>query len=89
MALTDAEQLKIARQYGRKVFEEAFATANLSTADLKAAANDLEAFIVANATALNNALPVPFRTTASTTQKRLLFGLVAVHLSGILDLGGD
>jgi len=88
MALTGAESLKIARQLGREIFTRTSSTATLSTDDLKAAANDLEAFIVANAAAINSSLPLPFRTVATIQQKRLLLALVAIHLSGILDLGG-
>jgi hypothetical protein len=77
----------MARQFGRECWEKLNATANLTTGDIKAAANDLEAFIVSNTTALNNALPVPFRTTATTPQKRLLLALVACEMAGILNLG--
>ena len=88
MALLDAEQLKMARQFGRECWGKLNATANLSTADIKAAANDLEAYVTSNTTLINNALPLPFRATATTPQKRLLLALVACHMAGILDLGG-
>lgn len=89
MALSDSQQLKMARQFARQAFVKPLVSAGLTVTDLKAAANDLEAFIATNSTAINNALPVPFRTTATTPQKRLLLALVACEMAGI-DLGlGD
>lgn len=51
---------------------------------IRAAAEDLAAFIEDNTVAINNALPEPFKSVATTAQKRHLFGLVAAKLAGLL-----
>lgn len=83
MALTAPQRRRLGRQWARQTYQRLAATADLSTDDIEAAADSLEAFITANAAALNNALPLPFRTTATTPQKRVLLALVAVELAGL------
>lgn len=50
--------------------------------DIKAAANGMETLILNNVTAINNALPEPFRTTANNTEKALLLAFVALKIAG-------
>lgn len=51
---------------------------NVLKADLLAAVNATDDWIDQNAAAYNTALPVAFRTNASTAQKTLLFCIVAL-----------
>lgn len=83
MALTSAQKLKLGRQWVRQCYLRLAQTAGLTRDDIEAAAADTEAFITNNSTAINNALPLPFRTTATTAQKRVLLALVAVEMAGL------
>lgn len=87
MPLTTQQRNRIKRQYIRIVFQNA--TADLTTTDIEAAADAMEDFIVSNSAAINTALPEPFKSAASTPQKRLLVALVACEIAGLLDLGGN
>jgi hypothetical protein len=89
MALTNAQKLKLGRQWVRQCYQRLAVTANLPRDEIEAAADALEAFIVSNATAINNALPPTFRGAATTPQKRVLLALVAVELAGLGALDGD
>lgn len=53
-------------------------------ADLRAALNATDDWIDANAASFNSALPAAFRTSATATQKTLLFCFVAMRRSGRL-----
>jgi hypothetical protein len=57
----------------------------LSKADVRAAVNAVDDFLVANATALNTAIPQPARGALSTAQKALLLTAVVRkrYLSGV------
>lgn len=88
MPFTAAQKRKIGRQYARHIWR--LLTANLGSDNVEEAADAIEAFLTNNATSLNNALPVPFRTTATTAEKRVLFALVAVEMAGLGPIdGGD
>lgn len=47
--------------------------------DLVAAVNAMDAFLGASQTAINNAFPEPFRSTATTPQKAALLSFVALR----------
>jgi len=81
MALTTTEANEISADYCDEVFVQPNATATLTTADVKDAAESLNTFIEASMVALNNALPVPFKTLATTQQKLRLFKHVVVKLA--------
>lgn len=51
---------------------------------LRAAVDSIDDWIDANQTSFNNALPVPFRTSASLPQKTFLFCYVAMRRAGLL-----
>lgn len=51
---------------------------------LRDALNATDDWIDANQTSFNNALPTPFRTSASLTQKTFLFCYVAMRRAGLL-----
>jgi hypothetical protein len=57
---------------------------SVTKADLRAALNATDAWIEANQTAFNNAIPQPARGAMSTEQKTLMFCLVAMRRAGIL-----
>lgn len=81
----DANQTKeTMKAFARQVFVESGYTANVDTDAIEAAVTGLATFIEANAVAINNALPEPFKSTATVEQKRHLVGLVAAKLAGIL-----
>lgn len=58
-------------------------------AQLRAAIDATDDWIDANAASFNSALPVAFRTSASATQKTLLFVYVAMRRRGMLPAEGD
>lgn len=51
----------------------------MSKTDLAAAVNAMDAFLGANQTAINNAFPEPFKSTATTAQKAALLSFVALR----------
>lgn len=52
--------------------------------DLAAAVAAVDAWVDTNTTSYNNALPQPFRGTATPQQKALLLALVAMKRTGVL-----
>lgn len=82
--LTEPERVHAAREWIRHAFEKLGGTASLTTADVKAALDAADNWADANATAYNNALPLPFRTTATTAQKALLLAYVCMKRAGLL-----
>jgi hypothetical protein len=57
--------------------------AAFTKADLRAALDATDDWIDDNAAAFNSALPQPFRSQASATQKTLLFCYVAMRRRGV------
>lgn len=58
--------------------------AGVTKTQLRDAVNATDDWIDANQTSFNNALPVPFRTSANLTQKTFLFCYVAMRRAGLL-----
>lgn len=56
----------------------------VTKAQLREAVNATDDWIEANQTSFNNALPVPFRTSASLVQKTFLFCYVAMRRANLL-----
>jgi hypothetical protein len=56
----------------------------VTKADLRAAVDATDTWIDSNQSAFNSALPQPFRTNASVSQKTLLFCYVAMRRAGLL-----
>lgn len=83
-ALSDAERNDATRNLGQRMFIDLGITANMSTADLKAAIGAMDDFIEANQAALNSAFPVPFRTTATISQKALALAVAAMKKGGLI-----
>lgn len=81
--LSDADRQVCARKHALKTFVQSLTTANLSYADIKAAADAADQWADDNATAYNNALPLPFRTTATLVQKTILLAIVILKRAGI------
>lgn len=80
----DASQIKeTMRLYAQQVFVAGHHTANVDTDAIEAAITGLVTFIEANTGAINNALPQPFKSAASTEEKRHLVALVAAKLANI------
>lgn len=63
--------------------------AAFTKADLRAAINACDAWIEANASAFNLALPQPFRGAATADQKTLLLCWVAMRRAGLLRVEED
>ena len=72
------------RTFARQVFVNSGRTANVNTDDIEAAVRVVVGFIEGHSVAITNALPEPFKSAATTAQKRHLVGLVAAKLAGIL-----
>ncbi len=84
MPLNAAQTTETMRDFARQVFVEAGQTAILGTDAIEDAVAGVVTFIEANTIAINNALPEPFKSTASIEQKRHLVGLVAAKLAGLI-----
>jgi hypothetical protein len=61
----------------------------LTKPNIKAAVDAVDDWAEANATSFNNALPVPFRTTATAAQKALILAYVCMRRAGILKAQED
>ncbi len=83
MPLTTQETRTTASDFTRNVVGPRGENLAVGCQAIREAADDLAAFIEANAVAINNALPEPFKSIATTAQKRHLFGLVAAKLAGL------
>jgi len=64
---------------GEYMREENSPVTGILKADLRAAYDALDTFMNNNAGAINSALPLPFRTSATTQQKARLLMLVIRH----------
>ena len=84
MPLDATQTTETVRDFAQEVFVRAGQTANLGTDDIEAAVAAIVTFIESNTSAINGALPEPFRGAATTAQKRHLVGGVAAKLAGIL-----
>jgi len=82
--LSDSDRQLTAREWVRKIFVELGATATMDHATIKAAADAADQWADDNAASFNSALPVAFRTTATTAQKTLLLSYVILRRAGIL-----
>lgn len=81
----DANQTReVLQLFTHQVFAQARHKADVNTDDLEVAVAGVVVFIEANTVAINNALPEPFKSVATTQQKRHLVGLVAAKLAGIV-----
>lgn len=84
MNLNVAKTREVVKAFANEVFVSAGHTATTNTDDISAAVTAIAGFIEGNTGAINNALPVPFKSTATVAQKRHLVGLVAAKLAGIV-----
>jgi hypothetical protein len=84
MALTEQQRQDGTRELVRRMFVELNATANFSHDQLKAAFDAADDWADANATSYNNSLPVPFRTTASQSQKGFLLAILCLKRAGLI-----
>ena len=82
--LIEADRQDVARTWIGKVFVQLANTAGLAHNDVKSAVDAADQWVDDNQTGYNNALPLPFRTTATTAQKTLLLCYVALKRSGVL-----
>lgn len=84
--LSQAERNRIARWFQR---DENLGTCAFTKPQLAAAVDALDEFLDTNASALNSALPVAFRTAATTQQKALLLCYVVLRrYGGGISVGG-
>jgi hypothetical protein len=61
----------------------------VTKADLRAAVDATDAWLDANQTSYNAALPLPFRTSANIVQKTVLLCFVAMRRAGLLGTEED
>ena len=83
--LSDTDRVDVNAKYQRDASAVRDAFANVVKADLQAAVNALDTFLSNNATAINNAIPLPARTALTTQQKAklLMYVIEKRYLSGI------
>lgn len=84
-ALPEQDRERIWRWFMRRNTENCGFTKD----QLKAAVDATDTWIDSNAASFNSALPAPFRTGASLTQKTLLFCFVAMRRAGLLRVEED
>ena len=82
-ALSSAERQIATRRLAKRIFEEVGATATYDLDTLRAVINAIDDYYEANASAMNSALPVGFRTTATMEQKAAAFAIAALRRAGI------
>lgn len=82
--LPDADRADVALRWVRRVYGELNATATCDHPAVRAAVDAADVWADANAAAFNAALPLPFRTAATTDQKTALLCYVVLKRSGIL-----
>lgn len=88
MALMDATNLaRTVAQYMRE--QVAIIAPSLTKPDLRAAVAAADSWADTNANAFNSALPVPFRTTASSAEKGMLLAYVVMRRAGRLHAEED
>lgn len=76
--MSDADRAACNAEYMRELSNAREALGGVTKADLRAAVNGLDAYLDANAAAINNAIPQPARAALTTAQKaRLLMFVVA------------
>jgi hypothetical protein len=83
--LDPTARLRTGNQFMRRQLEPCAFTKT----DLRAAVDATDDWIDANATSFNSALPAEFRTTATATQKTLLFCYIAMRRGGLLRADED
>lgn len=76
MPLADADKKEAVQEFAEQIFVRTNKTANLATDEILAAIEAIDAFLSANAAAINNAFPEAFRTTATVRQKAELVAFV-------------
>lgn len=82
--LTNAEREDALREFLRRAFHETGATCNFDTVALRAAVDALDAWIETNGTAVNAALPEPFKSEGTLAQKSVLFSAVALKRAEVI-----
>lgn len=82
--LSDAERNTALRELVRRAFVEIGERADFDTDTLRVAINEIDDFLEANSTAINNAFSQPFRNAASPSLKALVVAFVALKRSGVL-----
>lgn len=83
--LPDVDRNRVLRYYMRQQLGDT----TFTKAELQAAVNAIDTFLENNATAVNNAFPVAFRTAATTAQKAAVIGFVAMRRAGLLRVEED
>ena len=82
--MTEQQRVENMREWVKRVFVERGATATLNTEDIKAAVDATDTWIDNNQAPFNTALPEPFKSTATSDQKTLMFVYVAMKRSGLI-----
>jgi hypothetical protein len=82
--MTTAQKNAVARHFAKEYFVALAKAANFNHDELVAAADATADYIDTIKTSYNNALPLPFRSNATTAEKTLLFCYVAMKDAGII-----
>jgi Tfp pilus assembly protein PilW len=83
--LPDVDRNRVYRYFMR----QQLGNAGFTKDQLQAAVNAIDTFLEDNATAVNNAFPATFRTSATTAQKAAVVGFVAMRRAGLLRVEED
>jgi len=84
MSMTPAERKIAVKQFVRKVFVEADATANLDVTDIDALIEDLDTYLDLNAAVINLAIRAGVRGKATTPQKAMGMAYCALKRAGAI-----
>lgn len=80
MALTTQERVAIWQRFQ----ELGHCPGSISKTQLRAAIDDIDDFLDANGTSINNAFPQPFRGDATVAQKAFVVAIVAAKRAGVV-----
>ncbi len=74
--LSDSDRAIVSATYQAQCSAERQTFAGVTKADIRAAVNAVDDWVVANAAAFNSAIPLPARTALTTAQKAYLLQFV-------------
>lgn len=82
--LSDSDRADCATKFIRQYFASLGNTADLDTLEIRTLVNDIDAYVDANATAMNQSITLAVRQKASLATKGAAFAYVALKRAGAL-----
>lgn len=83
-ALTSDQRADAALKLIRKMFVEANETAQLTTTEVRTLIDDLDDYVEANLTEINQAITAGVRSKATAAQKAMALAYVAMKRGGVI-----